>query len=54
MRFALLEAKMALAAVIHKYRLVPCEKTVKKIVPDPKQILGQNKEGLWVRVQERQ
>jgi cytochrome P450 family 6 len=53
MRFALLEAKMGLASVLHKYCLLTCEKTVDVIVPDPGQILGTNKEGLWVRAQRR-
>ncbi len=53
MRFALLEAKMTLAAVAHKFNFVTCEKTVEKIVPDPSQILGHNKEGLYVRAERR-
>ncbi len=53
MRFALLEAKMGLMAMVRRFRFFPCEKTIDKFVPDPGSLLGHNKEGLWVRAEER-
>ncbi len=53
MRFALLEAKMGLAAVIRRYELLPCSRTVDEIVPDPKQMLSGNVGGLWLKSAER-
>ena len=45
---------MALAALVHNFDLVECEKTIDKIVYDPKQILGGNLEGLWIKAKRRQ
>ena len=53
MRFALLESKMALAFLLHNFDLLTCEKTVDKIVYNPKQIIGANMEGLWIRAKRR-
>ena len=38
---------------LRQFRLLPCEKTVERVVPDPTHILGLNKEGLWVRAERR-
>ena len=54
MRFALLEAKVALMSVVRKFELVTCSKTVEKIELDPKSALGGNKGGLWVKARARQ
>ena len=48
-RFAMLEAKMALAAVFRKFTLVKCKKTVEKIELDPSHILGGNIGGIWLK-----
>ena len=53
MRFALMEAKLALATLLRKFSLVKCEKTAEKIELDPKSILGGNKGGLWVKAEKR-
>lgn len=53
MRFALLEAKLGAARALREFRLLPCEKTVDVVEPDPAHILGLNKEGLWVRAERR-
>ena len=53
MRFALLEAKVALMSVVRKFELLTCSKTVDKIELDPKSALGGNKGGLWVKSQTR-
>jgi hypothetical protein len=53
MRFALLELKLGLAALLRKYTFLPCEKTVDRIVPWPANILGMNKEGIWAVAEER-
>ncbi len=49
MRFALLEAKVALSSVIRQFDLGVCSKTVEKIELDPKAELGLNIGGLWVK-----
>ena len=54
MRFALLEAKVALMCVARQFNLNVCPKTVDKIELDPKSALGGNKGGLWVRPEMRQ
>ena len=53
MRFALYEAKVALVAMVRKYRLVKTPKTPEKITCDPQAQLGASLEPLWVRVEER-
>ena len=54
MRFALLEAKVALMSVARHFDLNVCAKTVDKIDLDPKSALGGNKGGLWVKPEIRQ
>jgi hypothetical protein len=53
MRFALLEAKVALSSVIRQFDLGVCSKTVEKIELDPKSALGGNIGGLWVKAMTR-
>ena len=53
MRFALLEAKVALICALRNYSFEVCEKTVDKIVLDPKRVLATNIGGLWVKIKER-
>lgn len=54
MRFALLEAKIGLAAVMRNFSFERCEKTVDEPEIDPTSTLGYVKEGLWVRVLHRE
>ena len=53
-RFALLEAKVALASVVHQFDLNVCSKTVEKIELDPKSALSGNVGGLWVKAVPRE
>ncbi len=54
MRFALLQMKIALAKVLSKYRVVPCEKTVKgNLEIDPTSPQSMPKGGVWVKVETR-
>ena len=53
MRFALYEAKVALVAMVRKYRLVKTPKTPEKITRDPEAQLSASLEPLWVKVEER-
>ena len=54
MRFALLEAKVALSSVVRQFDLNVCSKTVDKIELDPKSTLGGNIGGLWVKAASRE
>ncbi len=53
MRFALYEAKMALAATVHNYRFIKTAKTPKTIEFDPAASLSASKHPLWVKVKRR-
>ena len=53
MRFALLEAKVAVTAVWRKFSFLPGTKTIEPLVLDPGSILGWAKGGLWAKVVER-
>ena len=51
MRLALLEVKVALAAVLQKFNLVRCDKTVYPIEMIP--MRNTAKDGLWVKFEAR-
>ncbi len=53
MRFALLEAKAALVAVLAKYNFVVSERTPEKTDFDPASILGACKQPLYIRLERR-
>jgi hypothetical protein len=53
MRFALLEAKVALVSMLAKYNFVKSERTPEVIELDPKSQLGASKNPLYVRVEKR-
>lgn len=53
MRFALLEAKIALAAVLRKFKLVRSEKTKEPLEIDASSQLAYIKGGLWIKAEER-
>ena len=53
MRFAVLEAKMGLIAILSKMTIVKCLKTCETITYDPTSIFGAPKEGLWVKAELR-
>jgi len=53
MRFALMEAKLALAHVLRRYNLLPGEKTEEKVEVDHLSVVGAAKNGLWAKVERR-
>ena len=54
MRFALLEAKVAVISVLRKFSFKPGTKTKEPIVYDPELELAWVKDGLWVQVEGRE
>ena len=48
MRFALLEAKLALASIVRKFTLLPSEKTVNPTLIDPTAFVAYPKNGLYI------
>ena len=53
MRFALLEAKLALANVVKRYTLLPSSKTVEPLELDPISGIAYVKNGLYMQVEKR-
>ena len=53
MRFALLEAKLALANIVRRYVLLPSTKTVEPYILDPKLAISYVKNGLFVQLEKR-
>ena len=54
MRYATLEVKLAIARIVHKFKILPCEKTVDELIPDPKYIVSASpKGGLYFTVEKR-
>ena len=53
MRFALVEAKMALAKIIKEFVLLPSNKTQEPLIDDPENAISYPKNGLFVRVEKR-
>ena len=54
MRFALLEAKVAVLSVLKRFSFTPGTKTEEPLHLDPDDALGWVKGGLWVRVEHRE
>ena len=54
MRFALLEAKLALANIVRKFKLLPSEKTKEPLVLDPASGVTYVKNGLYVKAEKLQ
>lgn len=52
-RFATMEVKIVVARILHKYRILPCDKTVDKLIPDPKSRAQQPKGEVWIKVELR-
>ncbi len=53
MRFALMEAKLALANIVRKFNLIPSEKTKEPLQLDPYAGIAYVKDGLHVKVEKR-
>ena len=53
MRFALLEAKLALANIIRRYNLLPNSKTKEPLELDPYPLISYVKHGLYINVEKR-
>ena len=54
MRFALLEAKVAILDTYRRFSFLPGTKTQEPLVKDPESLVGSPPGGLWARVVERQ
>ena len=53
MRFAMMEAKIALANLVRNFNLLPSEKTKEPLVLDPSAAIAYPKGGLYVNVEKR-
>ena len=54
MRFALVEAKMALARIVKEFIILPSDKTQEPLKDDPSHVISYPQDGLYVRVEKRQ
>ena len=52
-RFATMEVKLIIARIIHKYRVLPCDRTVDQLIADPTKLFGQPKGDIWITVEKR-
>ena len=53
MRFALLEAKVALAKIVMSYNLTLSSKTKEPLTLDPKQLVSYPKDGIYLKLEKR-
>ena len=53
MRFALLEAKLALANIVRRYTILPSDKTKEPLVLDPKADIAYPLDGLHIKLEKR-
>ena len=53
MRFALLEAKLALAKIILRYNILLSDKTKEPLVNDPAQAITYAKDGIYLNLERR-
>ena len=53
MRFALLEAKLALANMVRRYNLIPSLKTQEPLELDPRTSIAYVKHGLYMKIEKR-
>ena len=53
MRFALLEAKLALANIVRKFTILPSDKTKEPLVLDPQAQIAYPKDGLYIKLEKR-
>jgi len=53
MRFAMMETKLALANIIRKFKLIPSEKTIEPLELDPMAAITYVKNGLYIKVENR-
>jgi len=52
-RFATMEVKIAVARIVAKFNVLPCEKTVDELIPDPKSRSFLPKGDFWFTVEKR-
>ena len=52
-RFATLEVKIAIARILNEFKVLPCNKTVDKLIPDPVSRAVLPKGGIWFTVEKR-
>ncbi|CAF4670470.1 unnamed protein product, partial [Rotaria magnacalcarata] len=53
MRFAMLEIKLALAKILHRYTILSGERTVSQFAEQERFVIGP-KNGIWIRLQLRE
>lgn len=53
MRFAMTEAKLALANIVRKFTLIPSSKTQEPILYSPEAFISYAKDGLYIKVDKR-
>lgn len=53
MRFAVMEAKLALAKIVMRYNLVLSDKTKEPFVMDTNQVITYPKDGLYLKLEKR-
>ena len=53
MRFALLEAKLAMSKILKRYTILPSQKTKEPIRIDPTFLVTYAKDGLYVKLERR-
>ena len=51
MRFALIEAKLALAKIVRKFNILPSPKTTEPLDMDPRNAISYPKGGLYVKLE---
>lgn len=54
MRFALIEAKAAIAHLAYNFKVEPCDKTPKKIVLSKKTTIRKPADGMWLKFSPRE
>ena len=53
MRFAMMQVKLVVAHMIHNFAILPCDKTIKEMIPDPMDASLLPKGSLWVTFEPR-
>ena len=52
-RFATMEVKILIARILTKFRILTCDKTIDKLIPNPRSRVHQPKGEVWITVEQR-